>query len=425
MVLDAGLRPYALTPSWGFTAIIAQQAAIYSVDLSTAPPTIQRASDLKALVYPRGMVGGPDGTLYICDSGLPPLAGYDAQKWRSESQQLSVVVHFQGDPTQPLFTAVLSGSPNAGEQCAITLGAANFALPETPGTLAQQADAWAAQLNDDPAFASLYTALATGDTLSLYTQSGTDAAGLTITATSSASLVLAGGLLFRMLTLAPAGTPATGQEWVINIGSAEYKLLETTGETPAQQAALWCTTLNAAASFSQTYTAVASGTALLIFYKAGIFASNVPFSVLPSPALGVTMATMKLAIGTMTLSGSPTTGEACTVALAGSPPYNLPEQTGLSLAQQAATWCETLNSTASFQTAYIAVAAGAVVNFFTTAPIAGTGVSLAVTSSAHLGLVATSELQNRSQFLQSIRDVVADQIPAHARWYLQSELSTL
>ena len=417
LVLDAGLRPYVQSSVWGFTAIIAQQAAIYGVDLSVAPPRISRISSMKDLVYPRAMVSDGNGTLYVCDSGLPDLAGYSAREWRSEPQQLAVVVHFQGIPGQAAFCATLSGTPTAGEQCTITLGATGFALPETAVTLTDQAAAWASQLNGDAGFASLYVALAMNTLLFIFPAAGTVAAGLAVSLASSADLTLAGGVLAQ--AIAVSGTPTTGQQDGLGIGAVTYLLNETGGATVEQQAALWCAVLNAMPGFSQSYSAAASGATMLIFDRAGNLGGNIPWGVSSSATMVLANTAPPLAVGTVTLSGSPTSGESGAISIGGSPPFPLPEMTGLSLAQQATAWCGALNT--AFAGAYAASSAGAAFTLFAVAGTVAADVSLAVTSSAHLALAATSENRNRAQFLQSISDVMADEIPAHARWALQSE----
>jgi phage tail-like protein len=98
LVVDAGLKPIvpdALTP---LNSIIAQQAAVYRVDLSQNPPVIVRTSETRQLVYPRGMVMTADRMLHICDSGLPDIQGFSTRAWRATPQQFSVVVHFPGAP---------------------------------------------------------------------------------------------------------------------------------------------------------------------------------------------------------------------------------------------------------------------------------------------------------------------------------------
>lgn len=98
LVLDAGLKPFALTPASPFNSVIAQQAAVYYVDLTANPPTIALASEKRQLVYPRGMVQAADGALHICDPGLPDLQGFSMRLWRSQPQQFAAVVHFPGPP---------------------------------------------------------------------------------------------------------------------------------------------------------------------------------------------------------------------------------------------------------------------------------------------------------------------------------------
>jgi len=101
LLVDAGLKPIvpdALTP---LNSIVAQQAAVYRVDLSQNPPVIALASETRQLVYPRGMVMTTDRMLHICDSGLPDVQGFSTRAWRATPQQFSVVVHFPGPPATP------------------------------------------------------------------------------------------------------------------------------------------------------------------------------------------------------------------------------------------------------------------------------------------------------------------------------------
>jgi hypothetical protein len=171
---------------------------------------------------------------------------------------------------------------------------------------------------------------------------------------------------------------------------------------------------------------VASGAVIAIYYVKGSIANNTPFFVTSSPHLQLTGATPPLFLGTVTLTGTPTTGENGRITVGTAPPYTLAENSANTLAQQAAHWSAQLNTTAPFDTAYSSNSSGAVMNFFaTTNDVPATGVVLSAVSSAHLQLATYSELQNRSQFLQSISDVVNDQIPAQARWALQSEQSQL
>ena len=425
MVLDAGLRPFRPAAGSPFNAIIAQQPAIYSVDLSVAPPAIALVSDQRSMVYPRGMTGDSDGTLYACDSGLPDLAGYNAIKWRSSPQQFSVVVHFQGNPTAPVFSVSLAGTPTTGEVAVVTIGGVAYHLPQTTGdSLAQQAAAWVTTLNGTPSFSALYVAGSVGDIVNIYAAPGTSANGVSLSVTSSASLFLSAGLLAATVLL--SGTPTTGEHGVINIGLVAYALAETTGNTPAQQATAWAATLNTTASFTANYSAAASGDVISIYYVAGSVSNTIPFFVTGSPHLTLTGSMPPLSVGSVTLSGTPTSGENGAITVGTAPPYTLAETSGYTIAQQAAAWCVTLNGTSPFDLTYSCNSSGGTINIFAdTTAVPPTGIVLSAVSSAHLQLVTYSELQNRSQFLQSITDVVNDQIPAQARWYLQSEQSQL
>jgi phage tail-like protein len=423
LVLDAGLRPYVPSAASPFTVVIARQAALYQVDLSVAPPVITRASEFGAGTYPRAMVGDSKGTVYICESGLPDLQGYSARLWRSKPQQMSVVVHFQGNPARSVSSLTLGGTPTSGEQCQVTIASATYTLPEVTGnTLAQQAQAWAAALNAAVSFNGLYTALPVGNLICLYAAANTSTTGAVIVTTGSAGMTLAAGRLAAGVTL--SGVPTTGEHLVLDVAGSPYILDETTGQTLAQQTATWAAFLNAATPFNQSHVAAAAGEELLVNYKSSDVADNLPSFVNGSLSLHATLAAPPLALGTVSLSGTPTTGESCVLKV-GLLTFTLAETTGFTLGQQTAAWAGVLNGTPGFAASYVAMNAGATIMLFAGTAVGPTGATLSSTSSAHLVMQTYSELQNRNRFLQSIRDVVADEIPAHARWYLQSELSQL
>jgi phage tail-like protein len=98
LVLDIGLRPYVPDVALPFNPLVAQQAAVYSVDFANTTATgIRCATETRQLVYPCGMVRGDDGTLYLCDSGMPDIDDYNARAWRSLPNTFAAVVHFPGD----------------------------------------------------------------------------------------------------------------------------------------------------------------------------------------------------------------------------------------------------------------------------------------------------------------------------------------
>ena len=369
------------------------------------------------------MTGDGQGTLYACDSGLPDITGYSSRKWRSGAQQLSVVVQFQGDPARSIFCLTLSGTPASGETCTLTLAGLGFPLAEATGNSpAQQAAAWAQDLNGTASFSALYTAAAVGNLVCLYPAAWHSASAVAVTASSSPSLTITGGRLAVTVTL--GGTPTTGESVVLTIGGSPYTLAETTGQTLAQQAAAWAAALNATAPFNQAYTAAAAGPVLSLAYLSGDASDYLPARVTPSAHLTLTPYTPPLAVGRVALYGAPAGGENGQITLNGAA-FTLAETSGLTPAQQAAAWCATLNGTAAFAASYLAVNAGDAIVLFATGPPASAGITLSAASSAHLFLQPYSENQNRNQFLQSIQDVLADEVPAQARWYLQSELSQL
>lgn len=328
LVVDAGLRPFVPSLAMPFTPLIAQQAGVYLVDLSAAPPVISLAGELKSLVYPRAMIGDGQGTFYICDSGLPDVG---SREWRSSPQQCAVVAHFQGDPTLPMFQVTITGTPTTGNQCSISIGGTAFNLPETTATTVPattvQATAWSNALNNNGSFGSLYVTATKANILSIYPAAGTVPKSAAFSATSSATVTL---------------------------------------------------TVNASLS-----------------------------------------TTPPIFLGTVALSGTPTTGESCQVILGSTQALTLPETASLTLPEQAQAWCATnLNA---YPTDYQANSTGATINVFALSPAEAS--TLSAKSSAHLALSVYSGIQNRRRFLQSVSDVVTDQIPAHARWRLQSESS--
>lgn len=100
-VLDGGLKAYLpqLDPALAgdpFLRQIAQPAAVYSVDISVAPPVVTRVSDTRTLVSPTDMVI-QDGTLIICDRGEysdPAVGGPLLRVWRGTHHEFGVVIHF-------------------------------------------------------------------------------------------------------------------------------------------------------------------------------------------------------------------------------------------------------------------------------------------------------------------------------------------
>jgi phage tail-like protein len=93
LVLDVGLKPFVPDPGTPFTSDVAEPAAVWRVDLTTLPPTVTLASETGYLVYPRGMVLS-NGTLYICDPGMPQIAGIGPPLSRVLPHRFSVILHF-------------------------------------------------------------------------------------------------------------------------------------------------------------------------------------------------------------------------------------------------------------------------------------------------------------------------------------------
>jgi hypothetical protein len=163
---------------------------------------------------------------------------------------------------------------------------------------------------------------------------------------------------------------------------------------------------------------------LSVAYRSGDASDYLPAQVVSSSHLTLTTSTPPRAVGRVAISGVPTSGETAHITLS-STDFPLAQTSGHTTAQQAADWCAVINGASSPSAPYLAVNAGGTIGLFTTSPAAVAAVTLSAVSTAHLFLQAYSENQDRSQFLQSIRDVLADEFPAQARWYLQSELSKL
>jgi phage tail-like protein len=217
------------------------------------------------------------------------------------------------------------------------------------------------------------------------------------------------------------GAPTTGHQCSISIGGTVVTLPEVTGNTTTVQATAWSNALNNNSSFGSLYVTATAANVLSIYPAAGTVSKSAAFSTTSSATVTLTvntsLSTTPIFLGTVALSGFPTTGESCQVVLGSLSPLTLPETTGFSLAEQAQAWCTgNLNG---YPTDYQANNTGGTINVF--ALSAAEASTLSARSSAHLALSVYSGIQNRRQFLQSVSDVVADQIPAHTGWRLQSQ----
>lgn len=100
-IVDGGLKAYLpqLDPVLAgdpFLRQIALPAAVYSVDISSAPPVVTRVSDTRTLVSPMD-VAIQDGTLIVCDRGEysdPAFGGPLLRVWRGTHHEFGVVIHF-------------------------------------------------------------------------------------------------------------------------------------------------------------------------------------------------------------------------------------------------------------------------------------------------------------------------------------------
>lgn len=109
-VLDAGLRPFIPEPGSQFDVLIAEQAAVYLMDVVN-PVSAERLTEAAQFVYPVGMVGTP-ARLLVCDPGQPERSGgsSDFARTRVRPFTFGVVVHFTrsaerpGEDEDPLIT---------------------------------------------------------------------------------------------------------------------------------------------------------------------------------------------------------------------------------------------------------------------------------------------------------------------------------
>jgi len=228
-------------------------------------------------------------------------------------------------------------------------------------------------------------------------------------------------------SVALTGVPNTVQHCTLTIGVNAYALPETTGYTLPVQAETWASQLNNNTAFNSLFTALAVGTILYLYQLPNTFAGGLAVVPGSSASLTLTQAVSlsPTPVGTVTLAGVPTGGESCsiTIRIGLLPPvtYTLHESGGSTLAQQAAAWCAQLNATPSFSASLAANNSQAVINIFAIIAMPNAGISLLAASSAHLTLTTSLGSQDHEQFLQSIRDVVNDQVPAQALWSLQSQ----
>jgi phage tail-like protein len=101
-VLDAGLKPFAPSATDPFICPVAEQAAIYEVDLASSPPVLTRVTGPAEFVYPTGMVATGDH-LVVSDPGQPEVSGVEPYWGRVRPFQFDVAIHFTDSrlPTDP------------------------------------------------------------------------------------------------------------------------------------------------------------------------------------------------------------------------------------------------------------------------------------------------------------------------------------
>lgn len=92
-VLDAGLKPFAPSPTEPFVCAVADPAAIHEVDPPGAGRQVTRITEPGLMVYPTGMAAAGD-RLLVCDPGQPDVAGLQPFWSRVRPFTVDVVVHF-------------------------------------------------------------------------------------------------------------------------------------------------------------------------------------------------------------------------------------------------------------------------------------------------------------------------------------------
>lgn len=91
-VLDAGVKPFSPSDD-PFICAVAQDAGVYQIDVSSAPPAATRITGAAPFVYPTGMAAAGE-RLVVCDPGQPEVAGLQAYSSRVLAFEFDVVIHF-------------------------------------------------------------------------------------------------------------------------------------------------------------------------------------------------------------------------------------------------------------------------------------------------------------------------------------------
>ena len=76
-----------------FICPVAQDAAIYQIDLTATPPSAVRITGPRQFVFPTGMTAAGN-QLVVCDPGQPEAFGLQPYWSRVRPHQFSVVIHF-------------------------------------------------------------------------------------------------------------------------------------------------------------------------------------------------------------------------------------------------------------------------------------------------------------------------------------------
>ncbi len=103
-VVDTGLRPFWTQQVIAdpFIRKVAVPAAVYSIDLSTTPPSIVPATEKDQLVSPTAAVLS-NGNLFVSDRGEYASASLVGQQrvWRNRQHEFGIVIHFKKGVPQP------------------------------------------------------------------------------------------------------------------------------------------------------------------------------------------------------------------------------------------------------------------------------------------------------------------------------------
>lgn len=94
LVCDVGLRSGFAEDDPG-NRLLAEQPALYAIDLASTPPTITRINHNQPMIYPSKLVIDHQGDILITDQGEFYVGiGDQRREWRAHTHELGVVVHF-------------------------------------------------------------------------------------------------------------------------------------------------------------------------------------------------------------------------------------------------------------------------------------------------------------------------------------------